>query len=562
MNNSMKRNARHKLKRFLTGVSSAAALASFCVPAFATDAETKAEIRALKEQLRRLENRLEAQAQTQKKTQQQVERVAAVKGKAVAGQPADHVAVGTDDGAPWPSAFYFKAVKVTPGGFFEFGTVHRDHFIGADLATPFGQIPYQNNPTAHSDETRFTARRSRFILQTDADLDEATHVREYLAADFLSAAQTATLTQSDSFNFRFRELYMKLDRNDYGLHFSAGQAYSLVGLNSRGTTVDTFLTPPVIDDQYMPGFTWSRQPGVRLSKDLPYNTQIAIGAEAAYTNFTTPAYSVNGLTAPYPGTGLPGAYNQLPVSGSLYNSVNAVTFNDVPDLITKASWDPDFAGHAVHLEGGGILRNLNDRTYGGNHDQWAGGAVAGVIVSIIPKWLDFQASGMSGNGIGRYGAASLADATFNWQGGPQAIHERQVMIGLTAHVTPQTDIYAFAGGEFAASSYGYANYGKNPYGLPAGLFSFGYGNPTAVNVGCNFEGAASSGSIMSCVGQTKDVRQVTGGIWHNFYDGPAGKVRVGAQYSYTVRDSFQGIGGAYKGTENMFFTSLRYYPFN
>ena len=34
------------------------------------------------------------------------------------------------------------------------------------------------------------------------------------------------------------------------------------------------------------------------------------------------------------------------------------------------------------------------------------------------------------------------------------------------------------------------------------------------------------------------------------------------QYSYTIRDSFQGIGGAFKGTENMFFTSLRYYPFN
>ena len=91
-----------------------------------------------------------------------------------------------------------------------------------------------------------------------------------------------------------------------------------------------------------------------------------------------------------------------------------------------------------------------------------------------------------------------------------------------------------------------------------------------MNSGCNFEGAPARspylggalGTFANCVGQTKDVRQVTTGIWHNFYDGPAGKIRVGAQYSYTVRDSFQGWGGAFKGTENMIFGSFRYYPFN
>ena len=66
---------------------------------------------------------------------------------------------------------YYKAVTITPGGFFEFTTLHRDHFIGADIATPFGIIPYANTDTSHTDETRFDARRSRFILSTDADLD-------------------------------------------------------------------------------------------------------------------------------------------------------------------------------------------------------------------------------------------------------------------------------------------------------------------------------------------------------------------------------------------------------
>ena len=53
-------------------------------------------------------------------------------------------------------------------------------------------------------------------MQTDAELDDETHVRMYLATDFLGAGQTANLNQSDSFNFRFRELYMQIDRSDFG----------------------------------------------------------------------------------------------------------------------------------------------------------------------------------------------------------------------------------------------------------------------------------------------------------------------------------------------------------
>ncbi len=562
MSKIKKSGARKWRLGLLAGVSSIAVFAS-CAPAFAAaDAETKAEIRALKEQLKRLEKRLESQAQSQRQTERKVERVeATVEAPPPPGSP---VRVVSKDGAPWPTAFYYKAVTVTPGGFFEFGALHRDHYIGADIATPFGQIPFPNNPTSHEDETRFTARRSRFILQTDANLDENTHVKEYLAADFLSAAQTATLTQSDSFNFRFRELYAQVDRSDFGVHIMAGQAYSLIGLNSRGTTADTFITPPVIDDQYMPGFTWSRQPGIRLSKDIGPDFQVAISAEAAYTSFAAPAAGFNNLIAPYPGTSIPGAYNQVPVSGSLYNSLNSVTMNDVPDLIAKAAWDPTVLDRTIHLEAGGIMRNFTDRVYWGNHDTWGGGAEVGVIVPIIPKMLDFQASGLAGNGIGRYGAASLPDSTFSWTGATQTIHERQVMIGLTAHVTPKTDVYLFAGGEFASPQYNYMGYAASTPFIAKGLYSYGYGNPATMNLGCNFEGAApvTLGVTPACAAQTKDVRQITSGFWHNFYDGPAGKIRVGMQYSYTIRDSFQGIGGAFKGTENMFFTSLRYYPFN
>ncbi len=100
--------------------------------------------------------------------------------------------------------------------------------------------------------------------------------------------------------------------------------------------------------------------------------------------------------------------------------------------------------------------------------------------------------------------------------------------------------------------------------IAKGIDSYGYGNPATMNLGCNFEGAAAtvSGAIPVCAAQTKDVRQVTAGFWHNICDGPAGKLRVGMQYSHTNRDSFEGGGGAFRSAENMSFTSLRYYPFN
>ena len=119
-------------------------------------------------------------------------------------------------------------------------------------------------------------------------------------------------------------------------------------------------------------------------------------------------------------------------------------------------------GHPVHIEGGGMLRDFGDRTFGGNHDVWGGSGFAGVVVGIIPKWLDFQASGISGKGISRYGASdqSIPDVAFDWTGGMTPIHERQVMIGLTAHPTPATDVYVFAGGEFASATWNNAIFPK------------------------------------------------------------------------------------------------------
>ena len=83
----------------------------------------------------------------------------------------------------------------------------------------------------------------------------------------------------------------------------------------------------------------------------------------------------------------------------------------------------------------------------------------------------------------------------------------------------------------------------------------GYGSPTLLNTGCNVEGSTL------CQAQTKELRQVTGGIWQDLFKGSYGRVAVGVQGSYTVRQAFSGVDGSPKTNVGVALGSFRYYPF-
>ncbi len=528
-----------------TGLLGALAAMS-ATQARATDAAD--EIRLLKARLSHLEAKIARQEHAKKPVQARTSETA----KQAA--PAPLLA----EGRPAPDRFYFKGLQIIPGGFLAFESIYRSRWMGADNNTPFQNIPYGFIPGGHTDEYRMTARPSRPNLMIKADIDPQTHVMAFGEVDFLGAAQTANSNQSNSYNLRMRQLYADIDSDTYGVHAAAGQMWSLATMNSVGTRPDTSLQPPTIDHQYMPGYVWARQPGIRLIKDFGKKLWLAFAAESSAVTYALPGPAAFGTT------NLPLINAPLllapPAAGGLFNAANNYSFNRMPDFIGKAAWDGNIADRAIHVEAFGLLRDMTDRAYWGNHSQWAGGVGAGVIVPIFPKLLDFQLSGMTGRGIGRYSAGQINDASYQLSGAVQPLHERIAMAGLTLHATPRTDIFAFAGGEFAS---------KQPQWSIVGgaLLVGGYGNPFYNNSGCGFEndavaaGVALNVPLLPCSGQTKALRQLTGGIWHTFYEGDFGKLRVGAQYSYTVRDAFVGFGATPKGTENMVYTSLRYYPF-
>ncbi|MGH6868053.1 MAG: hypothetical protein ACREDA_04080 [Methylocella sp.] len=558
------------------------ALMSFQAGAARAD-DTATEIRLLKERLKQLEHRVAEQGRKEKETREQIRHAAAQPGPPPGPGPFAYTyPVGIGLAPPVGSALaerlaqtkgysyigssslYFNGISITPGGFLELGSVFRDHFIGADLATPFGNIPFANVPSSHTDEFRFSARRSRIAALIMGDIDPATHLSGYAEFDFLGDAQTGNSNESNSFNPRIRQVFAAVDNDEFGAHLLAGQAWTLATMNGKGIIPRTEQTPLVIDDQYLPGFVWSRTPQIRVTKDFDHTLWFALSAENPQTSFggTTPVIPGGGVivnTLGAAGTGFP---QSSIVGGSLFNTSNALSLNQAPDVIGKAAWDPTIGDRTIHMEIFGLYRDFHDRvifpfgTGMTNHgtDVTGGGGGGSILLPIIPKVLEARFSGMTGRGIGRYGASQLPDVSFNSNGSLAPIPETILLAGLVWHAIPGLDIYAYAGEEDQNAKFGFSSPG------PAHA-AFGWGNPAFVNTGCFAEFVGTGTGAGACTGNTKLVRQITGGFWDDIYKGPYGKLAGGLQYSFTQKFGFNGVGGTPERNENIIFTSLRYYPF-
>ncbi|HEX4196300.1 MAG TPA: hypothetical protein VHZ26_02570 [Caulobacteraceae bacterium] len=477
--------------------------------------------------------------------------------------------------APKPSdKAYYKGVTLTLGGFLEAAGIYRSKSLDSDIASNFAKIPLGNNAVGHTQELRGTARQSRLSLLAQGDINPTTQASFYTEMDFLGAAQTANSNSTNSFNLRIRNVYGTLDWNDLGWHLLAGQNWSLVTMNAKGITPRNEVTPPSIDAQYIPGFAFARQPQLRLTHDFDdHQFWAAVSIENPQTTFSgSTVAGVNAFTGAT-GSSLITSASAGQSASSGFTNINTFSLNHVPDVIAKIAFEPNIGGaHPVHLELFGLYRDYYDRINVGanafglptgisNSDVSGGGVGGGVIVNVIPKMLDIQGSFLTGSGIGRYGAAGLPDVTLHPNGKIEPIPETMWLGGATFHATPALDVYLFGGEESeTAKPFNATNTG-------GATTHIGYGNPFLSNAGCLSE-AATGASALTCTGTVKSVDQVTAGFWDKVYSGRYGYVRVGVQYSHTDLDTFAGANAAGvpgslapKTSDDMVFTSFRYYPF-
>src|ERR1700738_3339632 len=462
-----------------------------------------------------------------------------------------------------PTVLHYKGVTITPGGFFALESVYRTRALNADINTPFNATPFPGAGQAHTSEYNISGRPSRPIVTVEGNVGQF-KLKGYFEADFQSAGVTSNNNQSNSYTLRQRQFWGQAAMTN-GFTVTGGQMWSLVTETKKGTDTGTENTPLVIDHQYNVGFSWARQGALRLQQKFGIatvaasleNAQIIYSASNANNNFFI---------------GNAGA------SGGLYNFTTNYSSNVAPDVIVKAAFDPKVG----HYEIGGIARFFRDRYYPGqtNPTPSAAGAVndtktgGGVFANArfpVTHYVDLGLHGLAGTGVGRYGTTTLPDVTVHPNGTLAPIKAYQGLFSVEVHPTKKLDLFGYAGGEYAQRTVylntltGTANFGK----------LVGYAPPTLNNSTCNTEsvptvpgsglggigvaGGAPYDPGSSCGAATRAIFEGTAGYVYRMYTGPRGRIQYSLQYSYLTRSAWTGIGGAPKATNNMVFTSMRYY---
>lgn len=512
----------------------AAALGVVFAPHAQAQQSTAAQLQSMQDQIEQLQRQIR-QLQAQQAAQAQAAPAAAPAPAAPAPAAAAPSTNPTLKAGP---------VTLTFGGYTAFEGVYRNKNQTADIGSNYnGSIPYPYQTNDHIDETRFSARQSRFSLLAQGPVYDGMSGEAYLESDFLSAGVSSNSAESNSYTLRMRNFYGVLRSSEAQWYLLAGQSWSLATLYPTAQLAPrSERAPQTIDAQYVVGFNWTRNPQLRFVKLFGKTASFGVSVESPQASIYT---GCSGVATPAPaGCGSVSALITN-TGGSLLNSTTNYSIDFAPDIVAKFALDPGYG----HYELYGLARGFRDRSpntaSGTNNTTWGGSIGAGMVLPLSPL-LEFQLSGLAGSGNGRYGSAQLPDAVVKNDGSIVAIKEWQALAGLLFKPNPLWTIYLY-GGEEQASRTAY-NVGANGYG---------YGNYAYNNGGCDL----LTGSAGSCIANTRAVDMGAVGFWWKVFQGDIGNFQVGLQYSYLERKSFSGIGGDPSANISMGFASFRWYPY-
>jgi len=483
-----------------------------------------------------------------------------------------------------PSSLHYKGVEITPGGFAAFEGVWRQHSVNSDINTPLNSIPFPNANEGHVSELNFSGRQSRLSVLVAGDAGSY-KLSGYYEMDWLGTGTSSNNNQSNSYVLRQRQIWGKAETAG-GFAVTGGQVWSLVTEDAKGTDTRTEIQPLTIDPQYLVGYNWTRQPGIRVQQRFgDYKTgafTIAVAAEQAQiTNFTASGQIPTDFY-----------FGGIGQNGGLYNAAGNVTAgntagtgaistyanNVAPDVIVKAAFDEPW----MHFEVGGIGRFLRNEffpvlttagtasaetyTYGTtlqNNTAKAGGIFGSLRVKPTPLF-EVGVQAMAGQGVGRYGSAQLADATLKPNETLEPIRNYHGLFSSVLHLGKNWDAFAYYGGEYAQ---------RTVYTTGEGAL-IGYGPRNLNDTGCynlpapsgNSSGTAGSLSATNCASPTRYIQEAMGGfIWRAVNSPSYGRLQYSVTYSYIQRNLWSGVGtassapGGPRATEPMIHVQMRYY---
>ena len=490
-----------------------------------------------------------------------------------------------------PATLHYKGVNITPGGYAAFEGVWRQHSVNSDINTPFNSIPFPSANEGHVSELNFSGRQSRLSVLVTGDAGSY-KLTGYWEMDWLGTGTSSNNNQSNSYVLRQRQIWGRGETAG-GFSVTGGQMWSLVTEDAKGDDPRTEIQPLTVDPQYLVGYTWTRQPGIRVEQRFGTYTGGAVTIAASAEQAQITSFTASGSI---PTSFFFGGIGQ---NGGLYNAAGNVTAgntagtgaistyanNVAPDVIVKAAFDEPW----MHFEVGGIGRFLRNElfpvltvagtastpiyTYGTTletNTAKAGGIFGSLRVKPMPLF-EVAVQAMAGTGVGRYGSSQLADATLKPNETLEPIRNYHGLFSLVLHPSKNWDFFTYYGGEYAQ---------RTVYDIvtPTGNALIGYGPRNLSDTGCynlpavsgNSSGTAGSISATSCSSPTRYIQEAMGGfIWRIVNSPTYGRLQYEATYSYIQRNLWSGNNipatgpitspsGA-RATEPMIHVSMRYY---
>jgi hypothetical protein len=486
-----------------------------------------------------------------------------------------------------PSALHYKGITIAPGGYLAGETVYRTKATGGDIPTAFSSIPYEGADAYSLSEFYGSARQSRVTLMAEGKTNWGT-LRGYYEADWLGTGITSNNNQSNSYVLRQRVLWAQAETNSHWA-FTGGQLWSLATEDKKGISnlSGDILTPQTIDPNYVAGFVWTRQYGFRVTKtfdhaafgfalenpQLLYTASIAgntpyavLGSAGANGGNYNAAISASGTTTYIQNYGNQKqidsvgnlVYLAVPQYATIVANTNIanISFNQAPDLIVKAAFDPGFghyevfgiAGFAHEAVYPGVT--TNSVKYGGQADiegynggtpgakfassttagYYNNGIVVGGIggsmrVPLIKDKLTFGAKGLYGPGVGRYGDSTLADVTSDANGALAPIHNLSGLLTVEANPTPRLLIYLNYGGDYAGRA-DFSNTGALTLGSPTATF-------------CE-TGVTAANASTFCSATPTAAMIAAGGSWGGHWSVPTAQQAVGYGSRFPLSTSNSG----------------------
>jgi hypothetical protein len=506
-----------------------------------------------------------------------------------------------------PAALHYKGITITPGGFAAFEGVWRERSVNSDINTPLNSIPFPSANEGHVSELNFSGRQSRLSALIQGDTGSF-KLGAYYEMDWLGTGTTSNNNQSNSYVLRQRQIWGQA-ASAMGFTITGGQMWSLTTEDRKGADPRTEIQPQTIDAQYLVGYTWTRQPGVRLEQRFGDYKTGAFTAAMSLEQAQITSYTANGTNPAeyfFAGTGQNGGlYNAAAAvaagNGASTSGITTYANNVAPDVIVKGAFDvPTF-----HFELGGIARFLRDYyypvasvasstptvstfsgtptyTYGStyvSHTSDAGGVFGSARGYIgtpgtYPA-VEVAVQAMAGTGTGRYGSAQLADATLRPNETLEPVKNYHGLFSLESHLSPKFDLFAYYGGEYAQRTvYTVTTFGTS---ATAGLTvnQIGYGIPENNNSGCynfpTFSGTAgTAGSISasgSCAAPTKYIEEgMIGFQYRPIVSSKYGRLQYSVTYSIINRQLWAGtpttgliVTSTPRAQDSMFHIQMRYY---